>query len=158
MYTLRPATVDDVDFLMDVVLEATRDQGRPSPEADPDWREGYADWTRRVLADPDDPSVTSVVEIDARPVGRLRVARHPGSVELCGIQLDPSVQGCGIGTAIIRQLQQEAADRGVPLELGVEHDNPNARRLYDRLGFVKYAEDDTEAKLRWSGDGVPTNG
>ncbi len=151
MHTLRPATLDDVDFLVDVAIEATRAQGRLSPEAaEPGWREGFADVTREQLAE--DPTGTGVIELDGRPVGRLRVARHPGSVELCGIQLDPSVQGRGIGTAIIRQLQQEAADRGVPLDLGVERDNPNARRLYDRLGFLQYAEDDSEDKLRWRHD------
>ncbi|MFK4087093.1 GNAT family N-acetyltransferase [Kribbella sp. NPDC020789] len=141
MHTLRPATVDDVDFLLDVVIEATH----AAPDAE--WREGYAEWTREQIAE--DPTGTSVIELEGRPIGRLRVTRHPASIELCGIQLHPSTQGQGIGTAIIRDLQQEAATRGVPLELGVEHGNPNARRLYDRLGFRKYAEDATEDKLRW---------
>ncbi|MFF1820892.1 GNAT family N-acetyltransferase [Kribbella sp. NPDC058245] len=151
MHTLRPATLDDIDFLLNVAIEATRTQGRLSPEADePGWREGYADWTREQIAE--DPTGTSVIELNGRPIGRLRVTRHPASIELCGIQLDPAVQNQGIGTAIIRALQEEAAARGVPLDLGVERDNPNARRLYDRLGFRKFAEDDREDKLRWRND------
>ncbi|GAA1684446.1 hypothetical protein GCM10009745_31060 [Kribbella yunnanensis] len=151
MHTLRPATLDDVDFLLDVSIEASRDQGRlPAAADEPGWREGYLDLARRQISD--GPSTTSVIELDGRPVGRLRVTREAARIELNGIQLDPSVQGRGIGTAIIRQLQQEAADRGVPLDLGVERDNPNARRLYDRLGFLQYAEDDREDKLRWRHD------
>ncbi|WP_405061554.1 bifunctional GNAT family N-acetyltransferase/class I SAM-dependent methyltransferase [Kribbella sp. NBC_01505] len=151
MHTLRPATLDDVDFLLDVAIEATRAQGRLSAAADePGWREGFDDLTREQLAA--DPTGTSVIELAGRPIGRLRVARHPASIELCGIQLDPTVQNQGIGTAIIRELQQEAADRGVPLDLGVERDNTNARRLYERLGFRQFAADDREDKLRWRRD------
>ena len=36
-------------------------------------------------------------------------------------------------------------------ELGVEFDNPNARRLYERLGFVEVGQDEREFRLRWSG-------
>jgi hypothetical protein len=32
----------------------------------------------------------------------------------------------------------------------VEKDNPDARRLYDRLGFVQVGETDREFKLRWN--------
>jgi ribosomal protein S18 acetylase RimI-like enzyme/ubiquinone/menaquinone biosynthesis C-methylase UbiE len=146
MHTIRPATLDDLDFLLNVALEAT---GRLSTEMPPEHLDA---WRQQMVADLDGPSTTSVIELDGRPIGRLRVDRHPSLIELCGIQLDPAVQGRGIGTAIIRALQQEAAARGVPLDLGVEHGNRNARRLYHRLGFHKYAEDDREDKLRWRHD------
>jgi RimJ/RimL family protein N-acetyltransferase len=35
------------------------------------------------------------------------------------------------------------------LDIGVEKDNPRARRLYERLGCVQVAEDEEEYKLRW---------
>ena len=68
-------------------------------------------------------------------MGRLRVLRTGQTIELAGIQLLPEVQGRGIGTAIIEALKAEAAETGATVELGVEKDNPNARRLYHRLGF-----------------------
>ena len=69
--------------------------------------------------------------------------------ELDGIQLLPEVQGRGIGTAIIEALKAEAAETGATVELGVEKDNPNARRLYHRLGFVEIGETDDEHRLQW---------
>jgi SAM-dependent methyltransferase len=137
-YEIRPATVDDVGFLTDVVLAA----GQGDVD-EVEWRAGFAAWTIETLAD------TSVIELYGDRVGRLRIRRTPESIELCGIQLLPEVRNRGIGAAIIRELQAESAGAGVPLDLGVEKDNPDARRLYDRLGFTKVGESGDEDKLRW---------
>jgi RimJ/RimL family protein N-acetyltransferase len=55
--------------------------------------------------------------------------------ELAGIQIVPDYQGQGIGTSIITTILQEASEKAVPVELRVNKDNPDAERLYARLGF-----------------------
>ena len=150
-YRVRPARTDDAGFLADVVLSATRAQGRlPDDLDEAEWRAGFAEWTSEQIGADIPGSTTSVIESDGGRAGRLRVARGDGRIELCGIQLLPRVQSRGLGTAIIEQLKAEAAAAGVPLDLGVEKDNPDARRFYDRLGFVLVGEDEEEHKLRWS--------
>ncbi|TDD16586.1 GNAT family N-acetyltransferase [Kribbella turkmenica] len=144
-YRIRPARRDDVGFLADVSRAVSRDRATGFDEDE--WRTGFAEWTVETLAD------TSVVELAGERVGRLRIRRTAEVVELCGIQLDPGAQNRGIGTAIIRELQAEVAADGVPLELGVEKDNADARRLYERLGFAKVGESETEYKLRWAEEG-----
>ena len=67
-----------------------------------------------------------------------------------GIQLLPGIQRHGIGTAIIEDLKVQATAAGLLLELDVEQDNPDARKLYERLGFVQVGETAQEYKLRWS--------
>jgi GNAT superfamily N-acetyltransferase len=147
-YRIRPASADDIAFLTEVSLEATRAQGRLAADVDEaEWHAGFGAWHRELLED--GSSSLSVVEVDGRPAGRLRVSRTPEAIQLNGIQLHPTIQNRGIGTAIITELQSEAASTGVPLDLGVERDNPDARRLYDRLGFRRIGGDDTEDKLRW---------
>ncbi|MEV5966156.1 GNAT family N-acetyltransferase [Kribbella sp. NPDC051952] len=107
-------------------------------------------WDGNALAHIQNPATElNVIELDGQPVGRLRLTRTAEALELNGIQLLPDVQNRGIGTAIITQLQSEAASTGVPLELEVAKDNPNARRLYDRLGFRLAGEDDHDFRLRW---------
>ena len=52
-----------------------------------------------------------------------------------GIGLVPGWRGMGIGTRLMRALQDEAVTRGIPrLSLSVDHENP-AQRLYERVGF-----------------------
>lgn len=149
-YQLRPATDEDVGFLADVVFEATQAQGRlPDDFDERQWRGRFGDWTREQLRGEVRNTTTSVIEVDDERAGRLRVTQADDHIELSGIQLVPRVQRRGIGTAIIEELKAQAATAGVPLELGVEKDNPDARKLYERLGFVQIGETEAEFRLRW---------
>ncbi len=150
-YRLRPAALEDTGFLADVVLTATTAQGRlPGAFDEPAWRTAFTMWTRKQICGEVPGSTTSVIQSGGQPVGRLRITRSADRIELSGIQLLPDVQGRGIGTAIIEDLKAEAKTAGIPLDIGVEKDNPRARRLYERLGCVQVAEDEQEHKLRWS--------
>ena len=150
-YHVRPATAEDVGFLADVVIEATRAQDRlPNDFDERQWRKGFCEWTMEQVRGEIPDSTTSVVEVDNERVGRLRIARTADYIELCGIQLLPDIQRHGIGTAIIEDLKAQAVAVGIPLGLGVEKDNPVARRLYERLGFVQVGETEQECELRWN--------
>jgi ribosomal protein S18 acetylase RimI-like enzyme len=149
VYTLRVATVADVDFLVDVVIEATQAQGRMPPDIDePTFRSGYADWTAQQLADADEGSTTFVIEVDGLRAGRLRVVRTREELELAGIQLLPGQQSRGIGSRIITDLLTEATDAGLAMVLSVEKDNPRAQALYLRLGFVVVGETANDVVMR----------
>lgn len=150
-YRLRAATAGDVRFLADVVIEATRAQGRfPDSIGEREWRQGFSAWTMSDIRGEIPGSTTSVIETGTGRAGRLRITRTAGCIELSGIQLLPRVQRRGIGTAVIEDLKAEAAAAGLPLELGVEKDNPGARRLYERLGFTRAGETEEEFRLRWN--------
>jgi ribosomal protein S18 acetylase RimI-like enzyme len=154
--TLRRATVDDAYLLADIVMTATKAQGRwpamtSSDEAD--WRDRFADWSCRIVRDADPGNVLAVVLDGEHVIGRLRVVHGTADqpfLRLAGIQLLPAAQGRGIGTAIIRGLQDAARQERMPLLIGVEKDNAGARRLYERLGCVLTGEDDDEYQLCWT--------
>lgn len=149
VYRLRAATAVDVAFLTDVVVEATRDQGRmPLDFDEAKFRAGFAEWTSRQIADSDGVSTTYVIEVTGRPVGRLRIVRRRDQIEVAGIQLLPGEQSRGIGTRIITDLLSEAAEAGLPMTLSVDKDNPRARALYLRLGFVVTGDTDNEFVMR----------
>jgi ribosomal protein S18 acetylase RimI-like enzyme len=149
-YRTRLATVEDVEFLADVVIEATRAQGRlPASFDERRWRTDFCEWTMEQVRDQSPNQTTSVVEVEHERIGRLRTTRSGGCLELCGIQLRPGFQRQGIGAAIIEDLKAKAVVAGISLDLSVEKDNPDARRLYERLGFVRVGETEEEFKLRW---------
>jgi ribosomal protein S18 acetylase RimI-like enzyme len=50
------------------------------------------------------------------------------------IGVQPNARGQGVGEKLMRALIDEAARRGLGLDLSVRSENP-ARRLYERLGF-----------------------
>ena len=146
---VRPATSHDIGFLTDVVIVATRAQNRvPDGFDEASWREEFARRTAEQVARPApaglEESATYVVEIEGERAGRMHVVRSPEAVELADIQLLPAHQGHGIGTHLIEQLVVEAHDSGRAARAVVDNDNPRARSLYERLGFV--AVGGTEAR------------
>jgi GNAT superfamily N-acetyltransferase len=85
--------------------------------------------------------------VDAAPLGSGEVlwpgpkepevrARFPGCPEINGLSVARRSQG--IGTALIREAERLAAERGHHrIGLGVGDDNPRAAALYLRLGYAE---------------------
>jgi ribosomal protein S18 acetylase RimI-like enzyme len=146
---IRPAIDDDVAFLTEVAVSTRKDQGRwPADEDEAEYRIGYREWTREHIMGAEPYSSLSVLEVNGVRVGRLRVVRPGDCVEIAGIQVMPAFQGQGIGTQVIRALIEEARAAGLPLELGVEIDNPRARALYDHLGLRPVGREGDETRMR----------
>ena len=147
--TIRAATEDDVAFLTDVVVEATYDQGRfPDDFDEVDFRTGFAEWTAEQVRGELDGSSTSVVEVDGVRAGRLRVVRRRDLVEIAGLQLLPEHQSHGVGRTVVERLVAQARADGLPVELGVEKDNPRAREFWERCGFTYVGEGEGEHRMR----------
>lgn len=147
--TIRPATESDVGFLTDVVIEATLDQGQlPDDFDEADFRSGFVAWTSEQVNGDGMGSSISVIEVDGRDAGRLRVVRRDGLVEIAGLQLLPEHQSHGVGRTVVDIVVAQARAHGLPVELGVEKDNPRARVFWERCGFTYVGEDETEHRLR----------
>uniref|UniRef100_A0AAU3HBB1 GNAT family N-acetyltransferase n=1 Tax=Streptomyces sp. NBC_01401 TaxID=2903854 RepID=A0AAU3HBB1_9ACTN len=51
----------------------------------------------------------------------------------------PALQSCGLGTLLVRAAEERIRRRGLrKAVLAVEEDNPRARALYERLGYIAY--------------------
>ena len=62
--------------------------------------------------------------------------RFPDAASLWMLSVHETFQGLGIGTLLIRALEEKVRERQVPaVRLTVEHDNPLAAALYRRLGY-----------------------
>ena len=147
--TIRAAAEGDVEFLTSVVIEATLDQGRlPDDFDEVDYRAGFGAWTSDQVNGDGSGSSISVVEVDGRDAGRLRVVRRDGLVEIAGLQLLPEHQAHGVGRTVVEEVVAQARADGLPVELGVEKDNPRARVFWERCGFTYVGEDETEHRLR----------
>ncbi|MFB6139601.1 MAG: N-acetyltransferase family protein [Halosimplex sp.] len=70
---------------------------------------------------------------------------EPGVAELSRVRVDPAVQGHGVGTEIVRELERRARRSGVrafALNTGV--DNERARGFYESLGYSVVREASVE--------------
>lgn len=133
---LRRATESDIAFLADVVLLSSQDRYRRHPGWDRDgFHAGLVEDAADQVAGGVENSITYVIMVDGIDVGRARLVTTTSRIEIAGLQVLPEYQNRGIGTAVISQVLDTAAAAGIPVVLDVETDNPNARRLYERLGF-----------------------
>jgi predicted N-acetyltransferase YhbS len=138
---LRPSADGDYDFLW-WLHGATM---RTYVDAIWGWDESLQ---RHYFQEHFDPACTEVIEREGEAVGCISVERREECLCLGLIEIAPDFQGQGMGTDLIRDLQDEARGRGVPLKLRVLQGNP-ARRLYERLGFVAAGETETHITMSW---------
>jgi ribosomal protein S18 acetylase RimI-like enzyme len=133
---VRPATLDDLDLLVEVNFEP-RFSMHPETSGDGDtaWLHDAREWTRAQVLGYVEDSTTYVIVKGEEPVGRLRLVRTQGRIELAGIQVRSIHQNAGVGTAVIKAVLREAETLGAVTELQVSKNNPAAERLYARLGF-----------------------
>lgn len=92
-----------------------------------------------------------VAELDGKPIGHLGVdlVRAPGVAWLWQFAVTTSLQSHGIGSAMVRQAEEIARERGFTVaQIAAETDNPRARALYERLGYTLHGEQDGEWILR----------
>jgi len=90
-----------------------------------------------------------IVLLDGKAVGRLWVAPGDGEFHLVDIAVHPSLQGNGIGTALIQRLQQEAAKARLPIRSSVFRFNPGSLRFHQRLGFTIVRADEMYYHMEW---------
>ncbi|KQC02139.1 GNAT family N-acetyltransferase [Pedobacter sp. Hv1] len=68
----------------------------------------------------------------------MELESGPGELYIDTLSVNPYYQGRGIGQQLISAAIEWAKTRGhQKVGLLVDQDNPNAKRLYERLGFVK---------------------
>jgi ribosomal protein S18 acetylase RimI-like enzyme len=91
-----------------------------------------------------------VLESRHGPIGRYYLRASAPDHLLVDICLLPAHRGQGIGHALIRASQDEAARQGRGMYLHVLQANDAARRLYERLGFVVTGEAGLHLEMRWA--------
>jgi GNAT superfamily N-acetyltransferase len=83
-----------------------------------------------------DTDFLAIEQTGRGPVGRYYLQRVAPAHLIVDICLFPGLRGSGVGGALIRHSQAEAAALGRGMHLHVMRTNPAAKRLYERLGFA----------------------
>src|SRR3954470_16136810 len=151
MISISPITTDDVSFLAAVYASTRWDELAPTGWSD----EEKTVFCRRQF---DAQSVHyrehypgaafQVIEKDGRGIGRLYVARWEKEIRIVDISLLPEARETGIGTKLLRDLQEEARSAGKSLTIHVERFN-RALGLYQRLGFRQIEDKGVYLLMKW---------
>lgn len=90
-----------------------------------------------------------VIERRGAPAGRLILERGEDEWRIVDIGFVPAQRGQGLGTALLRDIQRQAAAAGARcVLLSVEVGN-RAYKVYARLGFVETDNSGTHIAMEW---------
>lgn len=149
---LRPAQDDDLPWLHTLYASTRSDElaGMPWPQPTKDafLAQQFALQHAHYLGHFRDADFW-VLATPQAPVGRLYLDRHTDPHLLVDISLLPAWRAQGLGTVLIEHAQALARAAGAALALHVLHANPNAQRLYRRLGFLASGQSATHLAMRW---------
>lgn len=141
-FTLRPATAADYDWLWQLKRSTMRDYVEQTWGV---WDDvAQESFFRRNYT----PAKVHVIVSAGRDAGLLEFEHRPEEIFLANIQIAPELQNRGLGAAVVRSLQHEAAACGLPLRLQVLKVNP-ARRFYERLGFTVVGDTLSHWRMEW---------
>ena len=90
-----------------------------------------------------------VVLFDGLPVGRMIIETRENEIRCVDLGLLPEYRRLGVGTELLRQLQQQATTARKPLRLQVIRFS-RAVSLFERLGFVRTSETGTHFQMEWN--------
>jgi len=133
-WLLRAVTPQDRGFLFTLHRTTMRDVIEATWGWDDEWQE--MDFTRRLVS-----CEVHIIEIGGYPAGGLWLEWKSDMLYLRELQLSPEFQGRGFGTAILRQVIDQATQRGLPTVLSVVEANRRAKQLYERIGFEVVASE-----------------
>jgi len=158
--TLRPVTGGDRAFLVSVYA-STREDELAQTDWPPEVRHAFVlqqfeaqDRYYRESTYPD--ADYRVIRFRDEDAGRLYVDRSVGEARIIDIAILPAFRGNGIGTSILRALQDECRTVGRSLTIHVERMN-RALGLYERLGFRLVEDKGVYLFMRWSPDSDQLN-
>ena len=138
-WVLRPAVAEDVE----VIAELRAVVMRPDLE-----RLGRYDEhrVRQRFRDAFSAQYTSIIVVDQELAGCITLRPADDRLWLEHFYLAPHIQGRGLGSAVLRTALEEADARGTTVALNVLQGS-NARRLYERHGFVLDSEDPVDVYM-----------
>jgi ribosomal protein S18 acetylase RimI-like enzyme len=149
--TLRPQVDSDLEFVAQLYAESREEELRPVEWPD-EVKHAFlrsqfdAQWAHYSQHYHD--AEFSIVERHGSRIGRLYIWRGPNDVRIVDIAICAEARGAGIGSALLREVMEEAARTGKSASIHVERDN-RALGLYRRLGFERIDEHGVYYLMRW---------
>ena len=144
MLQLRPATDADCTYARQVKHAAYRDMVIAQ----------FGAWDMSVQDDFFDKSWNqgnySIILNDGEPCGFCRIDEHDTVLQLVEFAVEVSKQNRGIGSMVLSRFVEMARAKNKLAQLNVMKTNTRARALYERCGFVVFAENAFHYAMRYA--------
>jgi GNAT superfamily N-acetyltransferase len=150
--TLRPATSEDDAFLLQLYTSSRGDDLRSLGWDEDRIAEFLAmQYEAQQAFDEGDYQTAGneIVSCANERAGRLMVERREHEIRCVDIALLPAFRNQGVGSFLIKRLQEQAKTERKPLRVQVIRFN-RAVNLFERLGFERTSETGTHFQMEWT--------
>ena len=149
----RPVTDDDQEFLVGVYASTRADELAQVPW-DESQKDAFIRWQYAMQKQEYEARFPEarydVILVDGAPAGRIWTGADDTQIRLLDIALLKEFLNRGVGTYLLRQLIDEAAQSKKKLRHMVFMLNDNAYRFYERLGFETIEDLGGYKHMEWS--------
>ncbi len=90
----------------------------------------------------------SLIVIDKNEIGTVGKIVNENEIIICRLYIIDKFQSYGIGSDIVKNIIKENPDKSI--RLGVLKVNMRAKKLYEKLGFVVYGEENEHYRMMYS--------
>lgn len=151
--TLRPETPADAAFLCELfMITAARQMGLAAPDGMEVLLEIQHRSRAQTYAAVWPEARRWIIEHDGSPVGSLIEGDTADAVHVVDISLSPTMQGHGLGSAVIADLQARAAACGRAVTANIMLGNVASLALFRGRGFTGSMRDgEAQIGVRWTG-------
>ncbi len=150
--SLRPVTAGDEKILLEIYKSSRGDDLRGlgwTEDRISEFLGMQYEAQRHFLESEYKLATDELILCEGEPAGRLIVERREHEIRCIDLALLPEHRNSGIGTFLIRRLQNEARREMKPLRLQVIRFN-RAVNLFERSGFVRTSETGTHFQMEWT--------
>ena len=150
-YKIRSATPNDHDLIYILKSQSVR----PYVEKIWGWDENYQqnDFDR----DFSQIDQFKVIEINGEFIGFVQYHLEHSRYHVVEIHLLPEYRGNGLGSNILKVLQEICIAQGKKIQLGCFKENARAKNLYQKLGFIEIGETDTHYIMEYDKGSASVN-
>lgn len=149
---LRDVTPADDEFLVSVYAATRAEELAPVPWSD-EQKTAFVRWQYGLQKNEYEATYPNqqhcVILVDDQPAGQIWLSRDDEYVRMLDIALLNEFQNRGVGTVLLRRLIDEAIRTNKSLRHMVFVLNEDAKRFYERLGFVVFEEVGAYHHMEW---------
>ena len=149
--SVRPVTAEDAQLLLEIYQSSRGDDLRGlgwTEERISEFLEMQYEAQQRFFESEYQLAADEIILWQGKPAGRLIVERREHEIRCIDVALLPAHRNSGVGTFLIRKLQDEARQAKKPLRLQIIRFN-RAVNLFERSGFIRTSETGTHFQMEW---------
>ncbi len=150
--TLRPMTPDDDDFLRQLYA-STREEEMAVIDWQPERKNAFLTMQfnaqHQFYLENFAQAEFYIMQLAEAAIGRLYLDYRKDEIRIIDIALLPDYRNRGIGSAFLKAILAEAAQKGLAVRIHVEQYN-RALALYQRLGFRKIDDQGIYYLMEWT--------